>query len=1268
MSHFLDRLSYFSKPVETFSGEHGVTNGEDRTWEDAYRDRWAHDKIVRSTHGVNCTGSCSWKIYVKGGIVTWETQQTDYPRTRWDLPNHEPRGCARGASYSWYLYSANRVKYPMVRGRLLKLWREARLTQAPVDAWASIALDEAKRKSYQTQRGMGGFVRTSWDEVNEMVAAANVFTIKKYGPDRIIGFSPIPAMSMVSYAAGARYLGLIGGVPLSFYDWYCDLPPASPQIWGEQTDVPESADWYNSSYIIAWGSNVPQTRTPDAHFFTEVRYKGTKTVAVTPDYSEVAKLSDIWMKPKQGTDAAVAMAMGHVILKEFYFPDGGKPRSAYFDDYVRRYTDMPMLVMLKEQTLPSGEVVMVPDRYVRASDFNGKLGQANNPEWKTVALDMSGKVVLPNGAIGFRWGADGRADAGQWNLQSKEARHGADVKLKLTVLEGEQQSAETAKVGFPYFGGIVSEHFPNNASGDAANNVLVRTVPVQRIALGKEGDQREALVATVFDLQVANYGVARGLPGEMAANSFDDDTPYTPAWQERITGTPREQLITVARQFADNADKTHGKSMVIIGAAMNHWFHADMNYRGVINMLMMCGCIGQSGGGWAHYVGQEKLRPQTGWTALAFALDWIRPPRQMNGTSFFYAHTDQWRYETVGVDEILSPLADKAKFGGSMIDYNVRAERMGWLPSAPQLKTNPIEVVRAAEAAHMEPKDYLAKGLKDGSQIMSCEDPDHPNNWPRNMFVWRSNILGSSGKGHEYFLKHLLGTKNGVQGKDLGSEDGRPTEVVWHDKAPEGKLDLVVTLDFRMSTTCLYSDIVLPTATWYEKNDMNTSDMHPFIHPLSTAVDPAWQSRSDWEIYKGFAKKFSELCVGQLGVEKDMVLTPIMHDSPGELAQPFGVQEWKKGEIDLIPGKTAPNFAVVERDYPNVYKRFTAVGPLMNKVGNGGKGIAWDTKTEVTQLGQLNGLTTDAGVTCGMPKIETDIDACEMILQLAPETNGHVAVKAWEALGKQTGLDHTHLALHREDEKIRFRDIQAQPRKIISSPTWSGIESETVSYNAGYTNVHEMIQWRTLTGRQQFYMDHPWMTAFGEGFSSYRPPVDLKTTHAVQDHKPNGNKEIALNFITPHQKWGIHSTYSDNLHMLTLSRGGPIVWISEDDAKAAGIEDNDWIELFNLNGALTARAVVSQRVRNGMCLMYHAQEKIVNVPGSEITGARGGIHNSVTRIVLKPTHMIGGYAQFSYGFNYYGTIGTNRDEFVVVRKMNKVDWLDDEEKTEGAAA
>ena len=1227
MSHFLDRLKYFSASRESFAGGFGQVNGEDRTWEDAYRNRWAHDKIVRSTHGVNCTGGCSWKIYVKGGIVTWETQQTDYPRTRWDMPNHEPRGCARGASYSWYLYSSNRLKYPMVRGRLLRHWRTARRTMAPVEAWASIVGDEAKRRDYQRIRGLGGFVRSTWDEVNEIVAAANVHTIKQHGPDRIIGFSPIPAMSMISYAAGTRYLSLIGGVCMSFYDWYCDLPPSSPQVWGEQTDVPESADWYNAGFIIAWGSNVPQTRTPDAHFFTEVRYKGTKTVAVTPDYSEVAKLCDLWMHPKQGTDAAVAMAMGHVILKEFYFDR----RTPYFDDYARRYTDLPMLVMLKEQALPGGGKALVPDRYLRASDFADALGQANNPEWKTVACDESGNIVLPKGSIGFRWG-----DQGQWNLEEK-------VRLRLSLSEG-NENPPTAKVAFPYFGGIRHEYFPHSEHGD----VLERTVPVQRIALG---GGREATVATVFDLQAAQYNVA--------AKSYDEDTPYTPAWQEKITGVPREQVIAVARQFADNAEKTEGRSMVIIGAAMNHWYHSDMNYRGVINMLMLCGCIGKSGGGWAHYVGQEKLRPQTGWTPLAFALDWIRPPRWQNSTSFFYAHSDQWRYEKIGVEEVLSPLADPAQYSGSLIDFNVRAERMGWLPSAPQLKTNPLQVARDAQAAGMDAKEYAVKALKEGRLSMSCEDPDHPDNWPRNMFVWRSNILGSSGKGHEYFLKHLLGTSNGVQGKDLGEAGGRkPQEVAWRDPAPEGKLDLLVTLDFRMSTTCLYSDIVLPTATWYEKNDLNTTDMHPFIHPLSSAVDPAWQSRSDWDIYKGFASKFSEVCAGHLGLEKDLVLTPTLHDTPSELAQALDVKEWKKGECDLIPGKTAPQMAVVERDYPNVFKRFTALGPLMENLGNGGKGIGWNTESEVEQLGQLNGLVREEGATQGRPRIETDVDACEMVMLLAPETNGQVAVKAWEALGKITGREHAHLAAAREDEKIRFRDIVAQPRKIISSPTWSGIESEHVSYNAGYTNVHELIPWRTLTGRQQFYQDHPWMRAFGEGFSSYRPPADLKATRGMAGKKPNGHPEIALNFITPHQKWGIHSTYTDNLIMLTLSRGGPCIWVSEEDAKRAGVEDNDWIELFNANGALTGRAVVSQRVKPGMCMMYHAQEKIVNTPGSEMNNVRGGIHNSVTRTVLKPTHMIGGYAQLSYGFNYYGTVGTNRDEFVLLRKMDRVDWLD----------
>src|SRR5690606_35925292 len=246
---------------------------------------------------------------------------------------------------------------------------------------------------------------------------------------------------------------------------------------------------------------------------------------------------------------------------------------------------------------------------------------------------------------------------------------------------------------------------------------------------------------------------------------------------------------------------------------------------------------------------------------------------------------------------------------------------------------------------------------------------DAPENWPRNLFVWRSNLLGSSGKGHEYFLKYLLGTSHGVLGKNLGDEGrAKPKEARWHDTAPEGKLDLSVTLDFRMSTTCVYSDIVLPTASWYEKNDLNTSDMHPFIHPLTAAVDPAYESRSDWDIFKAIAHKFSEVAPEVLGVETDVVAVPILHDTPAELAQD-NVRDWKRGECELIPGRTAPNYVTVERDYPNLYRRFTALGPLMEKLGNGGKGINWDTAEEVHHLRDLNDPVTEPGPTLGMAKI-----------------------------------------------------------------------------------------------------------------------------------------------------------------------------------------------------------------------------------------------------------------------------------------------------------
>ena len=330
----------------------------------------------------------------------------------------------------------------------------------------------------------------------------------------------------------------------------------------------------------------------------------------------------------------------------------------------------------------------------------------------------------------------------------------------------------------------------------------------------------------------------------------------------------------------------------------------DMAYRGIINMLVFCGCIGQSGGGWSHYVGQEKLRPQTGWAPIAFGLDWAKPPRHMNGTSFFYSHTDQWRYETLKVSEILSPTAPDGDWSGSLIDYNVRAERMGWLPSAPQLKQNPLTIAAQAQAAGLEPKEYVAQALSSGQLEMSCQNPDQSGELaaqPVRLALQPAWVVRQGSRVFpQAFARYLERCARQGSWRTEGYE--RPQDVAWHDTAPEGKLDLLVTLDFRMSTTCVYSDIVLPTATWYEKNDLNTSDMHPFIHPLTAAVDPAWEARTDWQIYKDIARKFSEVAPEVLGHETDVVLTPVLHDTAGELAQPFDVSDWKRDGIAPIPG------------------------------------------------------------------------------------------------------------------------------------------------------------------------------------------------------------------------------------------------------------------------------------------------------------------------------------------------------------------------------
>ncbi len=1155
-------------------------------------------------------------VYVKNGLVTWEMQATDYPLLEEGLPPYEPRGCQRGISFSWYIYSPIRVKYPYIRGVLSDLWREAKSKHPdPVEAWSSIVEDEASRRRYHEARGKGGFLRATWSDALEIIAASTIYTVKKYGPDRVIGFSPIPAMSMLSYAGGSRFLQLLGGVNLSFYDWYSDLPNASPEIWGEQTDVCESADWYNSKLIVTMGSNLNMTRTPDVHFISEARHNGSKLVVLSPDLSQVSKYSDWWIPVNAGQDGAFWMAVNHVILNEFHF----KRQIPFFMDYLKRFTDAPFLVELQK----NGDVY-TPNRLLRANHLT-RYRDVENGDWKLLVFDkVSGEPRMPQGTIGFRW----QKKKGQWNLESKDGLDGSSIDSSLTFLE---DADKVVKVGFTDF---------------SSNRVLKRSVPVKYV----ETAEGKTPVTTVYDLLMAQFGVTRNLSGEYPKSYDDADTPYTPAWQEQFTGIDRGTVTQFAREWAATAEKTEGRCMIIIGAGVNHWYHNNLIYRAGIVGLMLCGCVGRNGGGLAHYVGQEKLAPIAPWATLAFGLDWVKPPRLQNTPSFHYVHTDQWRYERSFTDYCAVPKGGDLA-AGHTVDMNVRAVRMGWLPFFPQFNRNPIELVRDAENAgaksDLDIVKWVVNQLKERRIRFAVEDPDAPENWPRLWFIWRGNALLSSAKGHEYFLKHYLGTHTNTVAEEVARDS--VSEVVWREEAPRGKIDLVVDVNFRMDTSALYSDIVLPTATWYEKNDLNSTDLHSYIHPLSAAVPPCWESKSDWDIFKEIARKVSELASTHLPKPvRDIVAAPLQHDTPDELAQPV-VKEWAKGECDPIPGKTMPKLIVVERDYVNLFNRFISFGPVARRDGVGAHGITWPIEDLYEEMAKTRPTVKWNGQT--HLSVEEDVDAANIILHLAPETNGEVAYRAFRAEEEKVGLPLTDLAEKYRGVRYTFDDLVRQPRRLLTSPCWFGITNEGRAYGQFCINVEKLVPWRTLTGRQHFYLDHEGYIDFGEHLPTYKPKPEPQAIGDLRKSQ-GGEKTVALNYLTPHGKWHIHSTYFDNHHMLTLSRGCEPLWMNDQDADGIGVNDNDWVEVYNDHGVVVTRAVTSARIPRGICMLYHSPERTISVPKAPVRGyRRAGGHNSLTRVRLKPVYMMGGYAQFTYAFNYWGPTGVNRDTTVLVRRL-----------------
>ncbi|MBL7014615.1 MAG: nitrate reductase subunit alpha, partial [Candidatus Marinimicrobia bacterium] len=411
---------------------------------------------------------------------------------------------------------------------------------------------------------------------------------------------------------------------------------------------------------------------------------------------------------------------------------------------------------------------------------------------------------------------------------------------------------------------------------------------------------------------------------------------------------------------------------------------------------------------------------------------------------------------------------------------------------------------------------------------------------------------------------------------------------------------------------------------------------------------------SDWDIFKDIAEAFSKVSEKHFPEQmEDVVTLALAHDTSAEIAQKE-IKDWIDGEVEAIPGKTMPEIKVVKRDFKNVYKRYISYGPNVPANGLGAHGTHYDVKDEYERLMVECPTETWDGKT--YPSLKEAKDVCNTVLELASVTNGELAYRSYKNMEEKTGLVLADLAEKNRGVRMSYDDLCAQPRRLHNTPMWSGLLENGRAYSPFTYNVERLVPWRTLTGRQHFYLDHPGYIQYGEHLPTYKPKP-TPTQYAELETSENEHKTKVFNYLTPHGKWHIHSTYGDNHRMSTLSRGVEPFWINDKDAEELGIVDNDWVEVYNDNGVVVTRANVSVRIPRGIVIIYHATERTLSVPKSPLRGnKRAGMNNSLTRARLKPNLMVGGYGQFTYHFNYWGPTGANRDTFIMVRKLPILNW------------
>ncbi|ACX52983.1 molybdopterin oxidoreductase [Ammonifex degensii KC4] len=976
----------------------------DARGEDFYRGFFTYDSVIRTTCAGNCTQACGWRAYVRGGVLIKTEPAADYDRFDPVAKKaYLPRGCMRGASYPRYIYGPMRVKTPLIR---------------------------------VGPRGSGQFRRASWDEALEYIAERLLKIIREDGAEAIALFCPIPSYNYVSAAGGYRLGNLLGATgPLSFYDWYCDLPAGEPQTWGVQTEECEEWDWLNARLIIVWGANPAESRIAAAHFLTEAKYRGTKIIAILTDYNGSAKLADIAVSPKPGTDAALALGIARELIA----------RGWYNEDYVVTFTDLPFLV--RQDT----------GQFLRESD----LREGGSPYKLYVWDKLQEKPVLAPGTLG-----DDR-DTLDW-----------------------QTVGITPALEF-------------------AGEVLLR-------------DGQKVSVKTVWT---------------MLREILDRD--YTLEKVTAITGIHPEVVALIARELHERHP-----AMIIEGGGCNHWYHNDLNNRAMILLMALTGNVGVNGGGFHQYTGQYRV-----WLKGLPQYIKLAESKACNTTLFVWTHFDKqlWRLGMTWEE----------------ICHAIETGQLKKLPDGSPVGADPNQPFAYRQY-------LLLKALAKGWMPVFPAPPKRP----RGIFIWRGNFVNNAKGGYRV--------------------------LEWFKD--EKKLDLVVAIDFRMSTSALFADVVLPAATWYEKFDLETTPLHPYLQVQQPCIRPPFEAKHDFEIFRLLAKKIQD---------------------KARAMRAMGVWE----------GQWYDATRKVYRDYTQIYDLFIdRAGKEHPFFAGQGEG-ALDTPEKVAHFILRHSPIIFPDPQRYREKREAFAPELRKLIEAYLENKDADAYAAGLLkLAKEGPIPFPALQPDRPHNPFRENVVRKLPW-----PAGGKYAPElTISK---YPCVIPVKAGKTLTGRQQFYLDHSYFIALGEALPVYKPPE-------VDTFK---GKPAPLKLNTPHGRWRTHSTFSDNDILLYLQRFEATVLINPLDAKERGITDGDVVEVINDYGRLICRAKLVPGIRRGEVRIDHAWEWYQY---------RDGYFNILTPVRPNPTTAVrypeaDGAPDYhlKFGWNLWGVCGNECDTSVEVRKV-----------------